>query len=67
MSEQKSTSKSEKNKTTELTAKLYLALDDLAFSLATEENETVRQSDIFKKAVEVIKIVREMRKNSVSS
>jgi hypothetical protein len=50
---------------TEITAKLYLALDDLTMALATCNDENVRKSEVFQKALEVVKIVKEMRKLQV--
>ncbi|CAC93983.1 hypothetical protein SIRV1gp28 [Sulfolobus islandicus rod-shaped virus 1] len=61
MSEQKKKS----NLNTELTAKLYLALDDLTMALATEDKEEVRKSEVFQKALEVVKVVKEMRRLQV--
>ncbi len=55
------------NLNTELTAKLYLALDDLTMALATCDDENIRKSEIFKKALEVIKIVKEMRNAKIKS
>ncbi|GAA0617107.1 hypothetical protein GCM10008943_34330 [Paenochrobactrum glaciei] len=53
------------NLNTELTAKLYLALDDLTMALATEDKEEVRKSEVFQKALEVVKVVKEMRRLQV--
>jgi len=50
---------------TEITAKLYLALDDLTLALATCDNENVRKSEVFQKALEVAKVLKEMRKLQV--
>jgi len=50
---------------TEVTAKLYLALDDLTLALATCDDENIRKSEVFQKALEVVKIVKEMRKMQV--
>jgi len=61
MSEQKRKS----NLSTEITAKLYLALDDLTLALATCDNENVRKSEVFQKALEVAKVLKEMRKLQV--
>jgi hypothetical protein len=61
MSEQKRKS----NLNTELTAKLYLALDDLTMALATCDDENIRKSEVFQKALEVVKIVKEMRKAQI--
>jgi hypothetical protein len=61
MSEQKRKS----NLSTEITAKLYLALDDLTLALATCDDENVRKSEVFQKALEVVKILKEMRKLQV--
>ena len=55
------------NLPSELTAKLYLALDDLTMALATCDDENVRKSEVFKKALEVVKVVKEMRKLQVKS
>jgi hypothetical protein len=56
-----------KNSNTELTAKLYLALDDLTLALATCDDENIRKSEVFKKALEVAKVVKEMRNLQVES
>ncbi len=61
MSEQKKKS----NLNTELTAKLYLALDDLTLALATCDDENIRKSEVFQKALEVVKVVKEMRKAQI--
>lgn len=61
MSEQKRKS----NLNTELTAKLYLALDDLTMALATCDDENIRKSEVFQKALEVVKVVKEMRKAQI--
>ena len=53
------------NLNTEITAKLYLALDDLTLALATCDDENIRKSEVFQKALEVVKIVKEMRKMQV--
>ena len=53
------------NLPSELTAKLYLALDDLTMALATCDSEEIRKSEVFQKALEVVKIVKEMRKMQV--
>jgi hypothetical protein len=58
--------KSKTNLSQEITAKLYLALDELTMSLATTDNENIRKSEVFQKALEVVKIVKEMRKMKVS-
>jgi len=58
MSEQKRKS----NLSTEITAKLYLALDDLTLALATCDDENVRKSEVFQKALEVVKVLKEMRR-----
>jgi len=58
MSEQKRKS----NLNTEITAKLYLALDELTISLATCDSEEIRKSEVFQKALGVVKVVKEMRK-----
>jgi len=54
--------KKKSNLPSELTAKLYLALDDLTMSLATCDSEEIRKSEVFQKALEVVKVVKEMRK-----
>jgi len=54
--------KKKSNLNTEITAKLYLALDDLTLALATCDNEEIRKSEVFQKALEVVKVVKEMRK-----
>jgi len=61
MSEQKRKS----NLSTEITAKLYLALDDLTLALATCDDENVRKSEVFQKALEVVKVLKEMRRLQV--
>ena len=53
------------NLSSEITAKLYLALDDLTLALATCDDENIRKSEVFQKALEVVKIVKEMRKMQV--
>jgi len=58
--------KSKTNLSQEITAKLYLALDELTMSLATTDDENIRKSEVFQKALEVVKIVKEMRKMKVS-
>jgi len=57
--------KRKSNLSTEITAKLYLALDDLTLALATCDDENIRKSEVFQKALEVVKIVKEMRKLQV--
>ena len=57
--------KRKSNLSTEITAKLYLALDDLTLALATCDNEEIRKSEVFQKALEVVKVVKEMRKLQV--
>jgi len=57
--------KAKQNMNSELTAKLYLALDDLTMALATCDSEEIRKSEVFQKALEVVKIVKEMRKLQV--
>jgi len=57
--------KKKSNLPSELTAKLYLALDDLTLALATCDDENVRKSEVFQKALEVVKVVKEMRKMQV--
>jgi len=53
------------NLASEVTAKLYLALDDLTMALATCDDENIRKSEVFQKALEVVKVVKEMRKLQV--
>ena len=53
------------NLPSELTAKLYLALDDLTLALATCDDENIRKSEVFQKALEVVKVVKEMRKAQI--
>jgi len=60
-----SENKRKSNSNTETIAKLYLALDDLTMALATCDDEHVRKSEVFQKALEVVKIVKEMRKMQV--
>jgi len=60
-----SENKRKSNSNTETIAKLYLALDDLTMALATCDDENVRKSEVFQKALEVVKIVKEMRKMQV--
>ena len=57
--------KSKINQSSEITAKLYLALDDLTMSLATTDDENIRKSEVFQKALEVVKVVKDMRKIQV--
>jgi hypothetical protein len=57
--------KKKSNLSSEITAKLYLALDDLTLALATCDDENIRKSEVFQKALEVVKIVKEMRKMQV--
>ena len=57
--------KKKQNLNTELTAKLYLALDDLTMALATCDDENIRKSEVFQKALEVVKVVKEMRKAQI--
>ena len=59
--------KKKSNLSSEITAKLYLALDDLTMALATCDNEEIRKSEVFQKALEVVKVVKEMRKLQVKS
>ncbi len=40
----------------EITAKLYLALDDLTMALATCDDENIRKSEVFQKALGVVKL-----------
>jgi len=51
----------------ETIAKLYLALDDLTMALAICDDENVRKSEVFQKALEVVKIVKEMRKMQIKT
>jgi len=53
------------NMSNELTAKLYLALDDLTMALATTDDENIRKSEVFQKALEVVKVVKEMKRLQV--
>ena len=63
MSTEEKTSKSvSRGKNDNITAKLFLAIDDLAFALALETDEKVKNSAVYKSAQEVIKIVYEIRK-----
>lgn len=55
------------NLPSELTAKLYLALDDLTMALATCDDENIRKSEVFQKALGVVKIVKEMRNAKIKS
>ena len=57
--------KRKSNLSSEITAKLYLALDDLTLALATCDDENIRKSEVFQKALEVVKVVKEMRKLQV--
>ena len=57
--------KKKSNLSSEITAKLYLALDDLTLALATCDSEEIRKSEVFQKALNVIKVVKEMRKIQV--
>jgi hypothetical protein len=54
------------NQNQEAIAKLYLALDDLTMALATCDDENVRKSEVFQKALEVVKVVKEMRKMQIN-
>ena len=63
MSEQKR----KQNLSTEMSAKLYLALDDLTLALATCDDENVRKSEVFQKALEVVKVVKEMRRLQIKT
>lgn len=66
------TNKSETEKTAaavpafdqEFSAKLFVSLNDLAMALATEDNETVRQSEVYKSAQEVIKVLKSIKEKS---
>ncbi len=55
------------NQNQETIAKLYLALDDLTLALATCDDENVRKSEVFQKALEVVKVVKEMRRMQVKT
>ena len=57
--------KVKQNLSSEVTAKLYLALDDLTMAIATTDNEEIRKSEVFQKALQVVKIVKEMRRMQV--
>jgi len=57
--------KVKQNLSSEVTAKLYLALDDLTLAIATTDNEEIRKSEVFQKALQVVKIVKEMRRMQV--
>ena len=59
--------KKKSNSSTELTAKLYLALDDLTLALATCDSEEIRKSEVFKKALDVVKVVKEMRNAKIKT
>jgi len=58
---------SSQNLSSEVTAKLYLALDDLTMALATTDNENIRKSEVFQKALEVVKIVKQMRNAKIKT
>ncbi len=60
-----SESKKKLSSNSELLAKLYLALDDLTMALATCDDENVRKSEVFQKALEVVKVVKEIRKSQI--
>ena len=62
-----SENKRKSNSNSEAIAKLYLALDDLTMALATCDDEHVRKSEVFQKALEVVKVVKEMRKLQVKT
>ena len=62
-----SETKKKSNLNTELTAKLYLALDDLTMALATCDDENIRKSEVFQKALEVVKVVKEMKKAQIKT
>jgi len=40
-------------------------LDDLTLALATCDDENIRKSEVFQKALEVVKVVKEMRKAQI--
>ncbi|QJF12362.1 hypothetical protein QIT29_gp16 [Metallosphaera rod-shaped virus 1] len=48
----------------EFSAKLFVALDNLALELATVEDENIRKTELYKKAQEVIKILKEVREKT---
>lgn len=48
----------------EFSAKLFVSLNDLAMALATCEDETVRQSEVYKSAQEVIKVLKSIKEKS---
>ncbi|ALG96889.1 hypothetical protein AZ268_gp21 [Acidianus rod-shaped virus 2] len=48
----------------EFSAKLFVALDNLALELATVEDENIRKSELYKRAQEVIKILKEIREKT---
>lgn len=54
------------NRTDNVTARLFLAIDDLAFALALETDEKVKSSQVYRSAQEVIKIVYEIRQKGRS-
>jgi len=62
-----SESKRKLSSNSELLAKLYLALDDLTLALATCDDENVRKSEVFQKALEVVKVVKEMRRLQIKT
>ena len=59
--------KKKSNSPSSLTTKLYIAIDDLTMALATCDDENVRKSEVFKKALEVIKVVKEMKEAKIKS
>ncbi|CAI44174.1 hypothetical protein ARV1_gp19 [Acidianus rod-shaped virus 1] len=64
-------SKSEKEKIPaldqEFSAKLFVALNDLAMALATCESEEVRKSEVYQTAQEVIKVLKSIKRKSEKS
>jgi len=62
-----SETKKKSNSPSELTAKLYLALDDLTMALATCDDENIRKSEVFQKAIEVVKVVKKMKETKIKS
>ena len=67
MSTEEKTSRSvSRARTDNVTARLFLAIDDLAFALALETDEKVKSSPVYKSAQEVIKIVYEIRQKGRS-
>ncbi|MCY0881250.1 MAG: hypothetical protein OWS74_04575 [Firmicutes bacterium] len=48
----------------EFSAKLFVALNDLAMALATTDSEEVRKSEVYQTAQEVIKVLKSIKKKS---